>query len=280
MDLVDRRDGRRARCRAGIRAREMLGHRRGAPPPRRRLARAGRAAVWASTHGLDPNDTPTLGATRPVLRRRRPATPTPRSAPTVTCSRRGSTSGGAAARPTSGDGPNWPRGVRSADRTDRRARRSTGGRRDRAVRIDGGTPVHRDGQRRAALRRARGRADHLLVHRTAVQRDAADELRLAEERDQLVLRHLPASLADGVDLRNPANVKSLLRRAGIEVADTRAWRLEELRGDARDRRRTARPGARPSASARHSGTDGSISTSTPRLGSEVAGPGPTAPRAG
>ena len=62
-------------------------------------------------------------------------------------------------------------------------------------------------------------------------RDAADELRLAGERDQLVLRHLPASLADGVDLRNPASVKSLLRRAGIEVADTRAWRLEELRAD-------------------------------------------------
>lgn len=62
-------------------------------------------------------------------------------------------------------------------------------------------------------------------------RDAADELRLAAERDELVLRHLPASLGDGVDLRNPANVKSLLRRAGIEVPDTRAWRLEELRGD-------------------------------------------------
>jgi DNA polymerase-1 len=59
--------------------------------------------------------------------------------------------------------------------------------------------------------------------------DAADERRSADERDDLVLEHLPADLRRGVDLRNPANVKSLLRRAGIEVDDTRAWRLERLR---------------------------------------------------
>ena len=56
--------------------------------------------------------------------------------------------------------------------------------------------------------------------------DAVDEARLAAERDELVLRHLPFG---DIDLRNPANVKSLLRRAGIEVPDTRAWRLEQLR---------------------------------------------------
>jgi len=59
--------------------------------------------------------------------------------------------------------------------------------------------------------------------------DPADERSLAIERDALVLRHLPLDLRDGVDLRNPASVKSLLRRAGIEVDDTRAWRLERLR---------------------------------------------------
>jgi len=59
--------------------------------------------------------------------------------------------------------------------------------------------------------------------------DAVDERRLAAERDDLVLVQLPHGLRDGVDLRNPANVKSLLRRAGIEVDDTRAWRLERLR---------------------------------------------------
>jgi DNA polymerase-1 len=60
--------------------------------------------------------------------------------------------------------------------------------------------------------------------------DAADEARLAGERDRLVLRHLAGSLGD-IDLRNPAGVKSLLRRIGIEVPDTRAWRLERLRDD-------------------------------------------------
>ena len=59
--------------------------------------------------------------------------------------------------------------------------------------------------------------------------DTAHERRLVDERDEAVLVHLPADLRGGVDLRNPANVKSLLRRAGIEVDDTRAWRLERLR---------------------------------------------------
>ncbi len=61
-------------------------------------------------------------------------------------------------------------------------------------------------------------------------RDSADETRLAAQRDHLVLQHLPGSLGD-LDLRNPAGVKSLLRRVGIEVPDTRAWRLERLRGE-------------------------------------------------
>ena len=52
---------------------------------------------------------------------------------------------------------------------------------------------------------------------------------LAAERDERVLRHIPVE--QRLDLRNPANVKALLRRVGIEVSDTRAWRLEELRDD-------------------------------------------------
>ncbi len=59
-------------------------------------------------------------------------------------------------------------------------------------------------------------------------RDAAEEQQFAGERDQLVLEHLPGPPGD-LDLRNPATVKSLLRRVGIEVPDTRAWRLERLR---------------------------------------------------
>ncbi len=47
------------------------------------------------------------------------------------------------------------------------------------------------------------------------------------ERDQVVLQHLPPG--SGIDLRSPADVKSMLRRLGIDVPDTRARRLEELK---------------------------------------------------
>ena len=50
---------------------------------------------------------------------------------------------------------------------------------------------------------------------------------LREERDRVVLQHLPPD--SGIDLRSPADVKSMLRRLGIDVPDTRARRLEELR---------------------------------------------------
>jgi DNA polymerase-1 len=53
----------------------------------------------------------------------------------------------------------------------------------------------------------------------------ADEFR--RTRDLVVLGHLPPG--SGVDLRNPADVKSMLRRCGIDVPDTRAWRLEAMR---------------------------------------------------
>ena len=46
-------------------------------------------------------------------------------------------------------------------------------------------------------------------------------------RNQVVLRHLPPG--GGIDLRSPADVKSMLRRLGVDVPDTRARRLEELK---------------------------------------------------
>jgi DNA polymerase-1 len=52
----------------------------------------------------------------------------------------------------------------------------------------------------------------------------ATALRVA--RDAEVLRHLPASVE--LDLRSNAQIKVLLGRLGIEVADTRAWRLREV----------------------------------------------------
>jgi DNA polymerase-1 len=51
------------------------------------------------------------------------------------------------------------------------------------------------------------------------------ELRAA--RDAEVLRHLAPG--PRIDLRNPADVKAMLRRVAVDVPDTRAWRLEQHR---------------------------------------------------
>ncbi len=57
-------------------------------------------------------------------------------------------------------------------------------------------------------------------------RDDADDGSIRRARDAPVLAHLPG----GVDLRNPASVRSGLRAVGIDVPDTRSGRLERLRG--------------------------------------------------
>lgn len=56
---------------------------------------------------------------------------------------------------------------------------------------------------------------------------AGDERARLDALDRSVLEHLPPGI--DFDLRSPDQVKSLLRRVGIEVPDTRAWRLEGLR---------------------------------------------------
>ena len=45
-------------------------------------------------------------------------------------------------------------------------------------------------------------------------------------RDAEVLRHVPPGVA--ADLRSPAQVRSLLARVGVDVPDTRAWRLRDM----------------------------------------------------
>lgn len=55
---------------------------------------------------------------------------------------------------------------------------------------------------------------------------AFDEERIREERDEEVLVHLTPR--QPVNLRNPAEVKAMLRRQGHDLPDTRAWRLEQL----------------------------------------------------
>ncbi len=71
---------------------------------------------------------------------------------------------------------------------------------------------------------ATGLIRDLVGERPADEREAI-ERRAA--RDASVLAHLPPGAS--FDLRNPADVKSMLRRVGIDVPDTRAWRLEQMR---------------------------------------------------
>jgi DNA polymerase-1 len=58
-------------------------------------------------------------------------------------------------------------------------------------------------------------------------RGEADAAARRLERDAVVLAQAPAGRA--VDLRNPGDVKGMLRRVGVDVPDTRAWRLEQHR---------------------------------------------------
>ncbi len=60
--------------------------------------------------------------------------------------------------------------------------------------------------------------------RPRTETEAAEQRRA---RDAEVLRH---ASNPNCDLRNPAQVKSLLRGIGVELPDTRAWRLEAIRG--------------------------------------------------
>ena len=58
-------------------------------------------------------------------------------------------------------------------------------------------------------------------------RGEAEAAALRAARDAGVLRHVPAGVT--TDLRSPAQVRSLLAQVGVDVPDTRAWRLREMR---------------------------------------------------
>ena len=81
-------------------------------------------------------------------------------------------------------------------------------------------------------------ADGLPMNRAAIEGLLADligprprgpghaaEIRAA--RDERVLRHAPAGVI--ADLRSNVQVRTLLAAAGVDVPDTRAWRLEEFK---------------------------------------------------
>ncbi|MGH9211218.1 MAG: DNA polymerase [Acidimicrobiales bacterium] len=72
-------------------------------------------------------------------------------------------------------------------------------------------------------------AEHLVAGFVGPRpRTESEAAQLRARRDDEVLRHAPTD-GQRFDLRSPGQVRSLLRRVGIEVADTRAWRLEALR---------------------------------------------------
>jgi DNA polymerase I len=58
-------------------------------------------------------------------------------------------------------------------------------------------------------------------------RSETEAVALRAARDEQVLRHAPPGVT--ADLRSPAQVRVLLGRIGVDVPDTRAWRLRELR---------------------------------------------------
>ncbi|WP_235502211.1 DNA polymerase [Angustibacter sp. Root456] len=60
-------------------------------------------------------------------------------------------------------------------------------------------------------------------------RSPAEAAAARRQRDRAVLQHLPGGEASGTDLRNPTQVREALRGVGIEVPDTRSWRLEPWR---------------------------------------------------
>jgi DNA polymerase-1 len=59
--------------------------------------------------------------------------------------------------------------------------------------------------------------------------DDVHALELQRARDDAVVDHLGPG--PSIDLRNPADVKAMLRRVAVDVPDTRASRLERHRGD-------------------------------------------------
>jgi DNA polymerase-1 len=58
-------------------------------------------------------------------------------------------------------------------------------------------------------------------------RDEREAAAIRATRDEQVLRHVPDG--SGADLRSPLQVKALLSAAGLDLPDTRAWRLEPFK---------------------------------------------------
>ena len=75
-------------------------------------------------------------------------------------------------------------------------------------------------------------AEHILTELVGPRPVSADAAaRTRSDRDARVLRHVPSGYdLASTDLRNPAQVRALLSRVGLDLPDTRSWRLERHAG--------------------------------------------------
>ena len=189
--------------------------------------RAEPGVVWARSHGLDPDTVPAPREPDLFDLGPAPTSSTSPSTPPGTCGRSGWPASGRRRRGAGRAGPHWRSTSPPANAT-----RSTRWLPLRAQAL--------------ATARAESTAEVLCVELGAVglpvdvgvaeaiiagivgprPRSAAEAEAQRAERDAAVLRHAPPGRTD---LRNPAQVRSLLRRVGVEVSDTRAWRLEQVR---------------------------------------------------
>ena len=159
--------------------------------------------VWARLHGVPDDQVPAASSGEPDLF-------------SVAAERAAGKALGAAEALAGGGAP--------AGRPRRVGRRHRG--HHRALGIHGRTALRGAGGRRAAGGPGGGRGSAGGDHRTAAAR-AADAAGTRAARDGVVLGHAPAGAT--ADLRSPGQVRSLLAAAGIDVPDTRAYRLEEFR---------------------------------------------------
>ena len=130
-------------------------------------------------------------------------------------------------------------------------------RRHRVRRVGRRAARRRARARRDARRPRRRRGDDRGLRRSRGRPPSDDGRDRANGRDAAVLAHFPVGVS--CDLRNPAQVRDLLRRVGFDYPDTRSWRLEPFRPSHQASPRCS-TGARPNASRRPTATAGSTGT--------------------
>ena len=191
----------------------------------RRSPSAGRGCTISPPTAFRRWDNSTCSATTAT----RAVTRTTRSGPTATSGRSGSPTAGR--RDPERLAPWAESRTRVADAQRSTTRRPTDARAsavDGTRRVGRRVPVCRTrGPRACRSTSSEARSHHRRSRRATPDERPRTRTDLRDERDQEVL----AAPRPGprVDLRNPADVKAMLRRVAVDVPDTRAWRLEQHR---------------------------------------------------